>query len=59
MRVLCDQYNCHWHLDGVCQADEVELVEAPGGFWMSCRTKMGIRWEASDGEGMDKTATGH
>jgi len=46
-KVRCDQYNCEHHVTGgFCRAEQVTLVEAPGGFWLSCRMKTnGKRWK--------------
>ena len=52
--IVCDQYQCEHHRaglhpekskKGVCIADKIELAEAPGGFWLSCRMKTnGKQW---------------
>ncbi len=54
--IKCDQKDCHFYEHvtgekkeffmpgGFCTADNVVLAEAPGGFWLVCRTKMGHNW---------------
>ena len=58
--IKCDQKSCHYYREdlgkespfffpkGVCTADNVVLAEAPGGFWLVCRTKMGSQWVPDD-----------
>ena len=54
--IKCDQRDCHYYEEvvkkdtsfffpgGMCTAPNVVLAEAPGGFWLVCRTKIGRRW---------------
>ncbi len=61
--IKCDQKSCHYYEEivgedtpfffpgGVCTAPNVVLAEAPGGFWLVCRTKMGRQWVDSESTG--------
>jgi len=55
--IRCDQKQCEHHSPGAdnkgyCIAQSIELAEAPGGFWLSCRTRTnGKQWKPKKEKG--------